>query len=280
MLGRCEQGHFEAPQGGSAEPVIVMRRYANFARLAALVRNGDPVDEHLTAIADVLARFHGTALRGQSVDAEATVGAIYARWHENLAELNRHVDVTVSRESLSEIERLADQYLVGRDELFTARIGDRRIVDGHGDLLSEDIFCLPQGPAMLDCLEFDDSLRYVDGIDDAAFLAMDLEFLGRRDLGDFFFNEYSRLANDYAPRSLRDFYVAYRAVVRAKVDCIRVTQGHPDAAADAQPPYRYCAGASQVVHRPPHRHRRWAGNRQDDAGGRLGGADRCTGHFD
>ena len=36
---------------------------------------------------------------------------------------------------------------------------------------------------MLDCLEFDDRLRYVDGIDDAAFLAMDLEFLGREDLG-------------------------------------------------------------------------------------------------
>ncbi len=86
---------------------------------------------------------------------------------------------------------------------------------------------------MLDCLEFDDRLRYVDGIDDAAFLAMDLEFLGRKDLGDFFLDEYSRSANDNAPRSLRDFCVAYRAVVRAKVDCIRVTQGHPDAAADA-----------------------------------------------
>lgn len=226
-------GHFNAPQGGPAEPVIVMRRYADFSRLAALVRNGDLVDEHLAVIAGVLARFHNDAVRGQSVDAEATVGAIYARWHENMAELNHHVDVTISRESLGEIERLADQYMVGRAELFTQRIGDNRIVDGHGDLLSEDIFCLPEGPAMLDCLEFDDSLRYVDGIDDAAFLAMDLEFLGRKDLGELFFNAYSRLANDRAPRSLRDFYVAYRAVVRAKVDCIRVAQGHLDAKADA-----------------------------------------------
>ena len=45
---------------------------------------------------------------------------------------------------------------------------------------------------MLDCLEFDDQLRYVDGIDDAAFLAMDLEFLGRKDLGDYFLDEYRR----------------------------------------------------------------------------------------
>ena len=226
-------GHFSAPQGGPAEPVVVMRRYADSTRLAALVRSGDSVDEHLVAIADVLARFHGNALRGESVDAEATVGAIYARWHENLAELMRYVDAVVPRESLSEITRLADQYMVGRDQLFTQRIEDRRIVDGHGDLLSEDIFCLPDGPALLDCLEFDDRLRYIDGIDDAAFLAMDLEYLGRKDLGDFFLGEYSRLANDNAPRSLRDFCVAYRAVVRAKVDCIRVAQGHSDAAADA-----------------------------------------------
>jgi predicted kinase len=118
--------------------------------------------------------------------------------------------------------------------LFAQRIADGRIVDGHGDLLSEDIFCLPEGPILLDCLEFDDALRYVDGIDDVAFLAMDLEFLGRRDLADFFLDEYLRCADDTAPPSLRDFCIAYRAVVRAKVDCIRVAQGHEDAVEDAR----------------------------------------------
>ena len=54
------------------------------------------------------------------------------------------------------------------------------------DLLADDIFCLAGGPALLDCLEFDDRLRYVDVVDDAAFLAMDLEFLGRPDLGECF----------------------------------------------------------------------------------------------
>ena len=41
--------------------------------------------------------------------------------------------------------------------------------------------------------------------------------------------------NDTAPKSLRDFCVAYRAVVRAKVDCIRVAQGHPAAGARRSP---------------------------------------------
>ncbi len=46
------------------------------------------------------------------------------------------------------------------------------------------MFCLDDGPRVLDCLEFDDRLRFVDGLDDAAFLAMDLERLGRARAGD------------------------------------------------------------------------------------------------
>ena len=77
------------------------------------------------------------------------------------------------------------------------------------------------------------SLRYVDCIDDAAFLAMDLEFLGRKDLADYFLDIYSNFAKDDAPASLKHFYIAYRAVVRAKVDCIRFAQKNRDASADA-----------------------------------------------
>lgn len=225
-------GHFTAPDE-PAEPVIVMRRYPESARLAALVRNGDPVDDHLVAIAEQIARFHRNALRGPLIDDQATAAAISGRWHENLDELQRYVDAVIPRKSLQAVTRLADRFLAGRGALFTQRIAQGRVVDGHGDLLTQDIFCMPDGPVLLDCLEFDDRLRYVDGVDDAAFLAMDLEFLGRSDLADLFFDEYLRRADDSAPQSLKDFSVAYRAVVRTKVDCIRVGQGHAEAAIDA-----------------------------------------------
>ena len=51
---------------------------------------------------------------------------------------------------------------------------------------------------LFDCLEFDDHLRYVDVIDDAAFLAMDLEFLGRRDLAALFLRSYALVSGDDA----------------------------------------------------------------------------------
>ncbi|ORV31569.1 hypothetical protein AWB98_02660 [Mycolicibacterium conceptionense] len=226
--------HLSDPQGGPPEPVIVMRRYPDARRLTSIVVNGEPAVEHLSAIAEALSHFHADAQRSDDIDTAARVAAVSGRWHDNLRELHRHAGTVVSAESVTEIGRLVDQFVDGRAALFADRIANHRIVDGHGDLLTGDIFCMPQGPAILDCLEFDDNLRHVDCIDDAAFLAMDLEFLGRKDLADHFLAEYRRFSGDTAPTALVDFYIAYRAGVRAKTDCIRVEQGNQDAAADAR----------------------------------------------
>lgn len=228
-------GRFTAP-AGETEPVIVMRRHPDDRRLATLVRGGSDVSGELAAVAAVLARFHTEAHRGPRIDDEAGVDAVIGRWRENIAELQRYADGGVpglDGAAVAEIGSLATQFIAGRQELFTARIAGGRIVDGHADLLADDIFCLPAGPELLDCLEFDDRLRYVDVIDDAAFLAMDLEYLGRPDLAGFFVDRYRDVTGDDGPASLWHFYIAYRAVVRAKVDCVRYTQGHAEAVPDA-----------------------------------------------
>lgn len=229
--------HLSDPGGGPAEPIVVMRRYRDEDRLAARVRrDGDQSDESvrslLDTIAAVLARFHERAERSQVISAQGTRGAIDQRWRDNLVELDRHAD-TLPADSLPRIRRLAGEFMAGREPLFTRRIEEGLIVDGHGDLLADDIFCGQEEPALLDCLEFDDKLRYVDCVDDAAFLAMDMEFLGRRDLADYFLERYDVHSARTAPPALRDFYVAYRAVVRAKVDCVRLLQGKSEAAEDA-----------------------------------------------
>lgn len=224
--------HFSEPGGGSAEPIIVMRRYRDEDRLASLVKHGQSVESALDSIAGLLARFHDQSHHSRQISAQGSLAAIERRWHDNLAALRCHTGV-VELELLQLIQDLAAYYMTGRAGLFQRRIEEPCIVDGHGDLLAEDIFWVDNWPVLLDCLEFSDELRHVDRIDDAAFLAMDLEFLGRKDLGDFFMGRYAAHSGDTAPQSLRSFYVAYRAVVRAKVDCIRLAQGKPEAAADA-----------------------------------------------
>ena len=225
--------HLSAPWAGTNEPVLVMKRQDESCRLSTIVRRGQPAEAPLSSIARVLAAFHTTARRDPHIEKQGTMAALKHRWEANIAEMQPFVGTVIDKNSLAAVHRLAVQYLAGREQLFDRRIRDGRIVDGHGDLLADDIFCPPTGPQILDCLEFDDELRFVDSIDDVAFLAMDLEFLGRKDLGDFFLAHYARLTADSAPQSLQDFYIAYRALVRAKVDGVRYGQGHADAAADA-----------------------------------------------
>lgn len=229
-------GHFVPPQGGEPEPVIVMRRHSDDTRLATRIRRGESVEQDLAAIAAILARFHAGAARGRKIDEQAGVEAVRGRWRENLNELARYAQGPVPGLDpvvVTEIDRLATDFIAGRAVLFAGRIAGGAIVDGHADLLADDIFCLPSGPALLDCLEFDDRLRYVDVIDDVAFLAMDLEFLGRPDLAGFFIARYLESTGDDAPAALRHFYIAYRAGVRAKVDCVRYLQGRRESADDA-----------------------------------------------
>lgn len=221
--------HLVGLSDGPGEPIIVMRRHPDSLCLATLLADGGSIAAELEQIASLLARFHRHAERNHLIDTCATVHAVTARWRENLVELRSYAPEVLPVDGVVELERLFADFISRRGALFEQRIAERRIVDGHGDLLAADIYCLPEGPALLDCLEFDDHLRHIDGVDDAAFLAMDLEFLGRRDLGAHFLNQYCKLSDDHAPPALIDFYISYRAVVRAKVDCIRVAQGRAEA---------------------------------------------------
>lgn len=216
---------------GPSEPLVVMRRMPDDRRLATLVTSGAPVQDELRDLARIMARFHAGAVRGTPVAADATRDAVAARWAGNVAELM--AVPAIDPDVVAAVGRLSTRFLDGRAPLFAARIEQDRIVDGHGDLTAADVFCLDDGPRALDCLEFDDRLRHVDGLDDVAFLAMDLERLGRPDLATAFLDAYVEFSGDPAPVALRHHYVAYRATVRAKVACLRHGQGDAAAAAEA-----------------------------------------------
>ncbi|MBX9389462.1 bifunctional aminoglycoside phosphotransferase/ATP-binding protein [Streptomonospora nanhaiensis] len=220
-------------EGRAVDHLVEMRRMPDSRRLATLVRSGSSVHGELHRLARLLAAFHARALRGPEVSAQGSAAALLGRWADNLAQVYRFRS-RVLTEATAETERLALRFVEGRGELFDSRVGQGRVVDGHGDLLAEDVFCLDDGPRVLDCLEFDDDLRRVDGLDDASFLAMDLERLGVPLLGDAFLRSYAAFANDPAPEALHHHYVAYRAFVRAKVACHRYAQGDGDAAFEAR----------------------------------------------
>lgn len=178
--------------------------------LATIVARGLPAEAELADAAQGLARFHRDAARRCHIGSQASAFALSHRWLENLSGVRRVAGTAVPSGLIEQVEHLAQQYLGGRVVLFTQRIIDGRIVDRHGD-----------------------QLRSVDGIDEAASFALDLEFLGRTDLSDYFLDCYSRYADDHAPASLKHFYLAHRAVMRANAEYVGRGQGQSDAAQDA-----------------------------------------------
>lgn len=226
-------GELGPPEVGPGEPVVLMRRMPEDRRLSRLVRDGAAVDDDLRRIARTLAAFHARADRSVAIEAEGGRDALRGRWLANFRQA-RAFHPELGAEPVREVERLALRFLAGRARLFALRQAEGRVVDGHGDLIADDIFCLPDGPRLLDCLEFDDRLRYVDGLDDAAFLAMDLERLGAVAAAERFLARYREFSADPAPPALVHHYVAYRAFVRAKVGCLRYRQGDPAALEQAR----------------------------------------------
>ena len=101
---------------------------------------------------------------------------------------------------------------------FERRQRDGRAVDGHGDLHLQHVGRAGRrGSIAIDCLEFSESLRWIDAAADVAFLAMDLRYRGANPLAERFLRTYARESDDFDLYAVVDYFIAYRAGVRAKV---------------------------------------------------------------
>jgi aminoglycoside phosphotransferase family enzyme/predicted kinase len=220
--------------GRTVDFVVEMRRLPDSKRLSTMSNAGIALQSCVEGVADIVARQHTIAPRGPDIDAAATGGALTRLWERELAAVEPFTEHARAAETHQAIERLARRYLAGRRLLFEERISSGHVCDGHGDLLADDVFCLDDGPRILDCLEFDASLRHSDVVADIAFLAMDLERIGRVDLARALLKRYSLSSGTTWPASLEHFYIAQRALVRAKVQWIRAQQGDDTALTQAR----------------------------------------------
>jgi len=221
--------------GETFEHCVVMRRLPAERSLACIVTS-EPESvwrAELEAVATSLAEFHARADRSAEISKAAAIDALTRQFEANAAAMERFVGTVLERDDMDQVGQEVHRFLAGRGSLFSARMAAGQICDGHGDLQAGDIYCLEDGPRILDCLEFDDELRYGDVAADVAFLAMDLERLGAARAAETFIGYYEQRAGMPFPHSLLHLYIALRACVRSKVACLRHVQGDDVAATEA-----------------------------------------------
>lgn len=220
-LGVSQIDEFDTP----ADYVLVMKRMPDDRRLANLLSSSS-ADETLRDVAKQIASFHAAAESTEAAARCARPDSEWRRWRNNLDEMGTEmVEAGVfDQRDLDRIATLAKSYIDGRHALFARRIARGLARDGHGDLMAEDIFVLDDGPRILDCLAFDEELRLGDVLADVAFLVMDIERLSGPGQAAKLLRYYQEFSAERHPASLAHHYVAYRALVRAKIWALRHLQ--------------------------------------------------------
>lgn len=217
--------------GDVHDHAVVMRRLPADRRLSHLL-DGPTAADALRAVAHRIATVHAEAPAAATSDPDTTMTALLALWGSLLSKLGDHPNA-VPAATVDRLGFLADRYIAGRRPLFARRAALGHIVDGHGDLLADDVYVLDDGVRLLDALAFDDALRCGDVLADVAFLAMDVERLAGAALARRLVEWYDEFSGENHPGTLAHHYVAQRAVVRTVVALLRAEQGDPAATATA-----------------------------------------------
>jgi len=114
------------------------------------------------------------------------------------------------------VARRVEAFIDRRKDLLLQRLADGRVVEGHGDLRPEHI-CLGPTPQIIDCLEFRADLRFLDPVEELAFLTMECDRMGARSVGPILFRHYRLSTRDTSPSVLISFYKGIGALIRARI---------------------------------------------------------------
>lgn len=228
--GRARVGEVRetpSPDPDVVEHCVVMRRLEAGRDLRSMIARGQASAAHIDRIAARLARFHADhRIRDPaSQAADEWLAQTTAPARANFAALARAPASLAPPGEVAEARLLAEAFAEARRADFELRRTDGRIVDGHGDLHCEHVWFERDHsePLMIDCLEFRDDFRRIDAASDVAFLAMDLGYQGRADLAARFLRRYARTSGDYHLFAVVDYFLSYRALVRAKVASLVAT---------------------------------------------------------
>jgi len=107
-----------------------------------------------------------------------------------------------------------------------ARKSNSFVRECHGDLHLGNIAWVDGEILFFDGIEFNERFRFIDVISEVAFVVMDLMEKKKENLAWRLLNLYLEETGDYEGLACLSFYLTYRAMVRAKVACLRSNQTH------------------------------------------------------
>lgn len=213
---------------GAAGPVVdyavKMRQFQERDLLDRLQERGELFPGHIDAMACEIAAFHAACPPAPAGGPLGSPENVLAPANQNFAQI---AAVLQSGPERPQLDRLAQWTHMQGEALraaFAARQRDGMVRECHGDLHLGNMFLERDRVRLFDCIEFSENLRWIDVMNEIAFLVMDLWHRSHPELARRFLNAYLERTGDYAGLEVLPYYLAYRAMVRAKVVLLRSTQ--------------------------------------------------------
>lgn len=224
-ITRTEAGWRLGGTGEVVEVAVKMRQLSAAGWLADWVTTGRATPALMARISDRLAAFHAAAATNPTIADSGGWEVMRRNATENFDQTAPYQGITLTATAYAALHAYTTAFLTQVAPLMAARAAAGRIRDCHGDLHANHVHIDEAGHiAFIDAIEFNDRFRYSDVGLDLAFLAMDLDYLGRPDLSQALAAHYIERSGDQELKQLLTYFKCYRAYVRGKVESFRLDE--------------------------------------------------------
>jgi aminoglycoside phosphotransferase family enzyme/predicted kinase len=239
--------------GTAIEYAVKMREFPQQALLSHLAEQGGLCASHVDQIVQTVAEFH-QGLAPVASDRRFGSPQQVERWVAlNVDHLRPLSPGSAEERQLKSLRAWTGEAYQSAYRALQMRKADGFIRECHGDLHLGNMVLLNGHVTPFDGIEFNDDLRWIDVISEAAFVVMDLWDRGYPQLASRFLNRYLQTTGDYGGVRVLRYYLVYRALVRAKVATLRLGQKHldPRERAETEQSYGEYLGLGQQFSQKP-----------------------------
>lgn len=206
------------------EYAVHMRRFTQSSLMDRMLAHGLITSGHIDKLAAVIADFHNALPPAAADSPLVETAAIQTAALQNFEKLPQLLSAPNDLAMLEAVRQANALEFAACEPLFRQRAAAGCVRECHGDLHLGNIVVLDDMPTPFDCIEFSAALRWIDVISEISFTVMDLLRRGQPQLAWRLLNGYLEITGDYQGCGVLRFYLAYRAMVRAKIAAIRASQ--------------------------------------------------------
>jgi len=207
---------------GTADWLVVMRRLPAARMLDSALAAGTCTAADIDRLAERLAAFY------RQTPVIALDGQGYLQRRAEAQRVDRAVllDARFAEVSAQSALDRFDRAMRAHADALAERARTGRIRDGHGDLRPEHV-ALNATPIVIDCLEFNRTLREVDPFDELAQLDLECRLLGALWVGERLIARTAAALGDQPPGTVTALYLAGRALLRARLSVAHLLDPEP-----------------------------------------------------